>query len=68
MNLIETVPAGANLAVHLNGRPLGIIESNPEFAFSYWAERQRRARDDRRYSLRRGSVEYRVVNGQWRAT
>jgi hypothetical protein len=29
-------------AVHRNGRPIGIVETNFVFAISYWAERSRR--------------------------
>ncbi|MER9176233.1 hypothetical protein NKH72_21895 [Mesorhizobium sp. M0955] len=87
MSLIEAAPAGALMRPMLNGKSLGIIESNPEQAFSYWAGRARNGvlmaerageRRPRVYTLQRvawcrhrndyvPSVDYRFVDGEWRA-
>jgi hypothetical protein len=75
--VIETVPVGTTLTAMLNGRPLGIVESNVEHAFSYWGQRQRDAERNRKaagegrsrtYALvaDNGNV-YRFIDGQWRA-
>ncbi|RWB95625.1 MAG: hypothetical protein EOQ56_28160 [Mesorhizobium sp.] len=76
--ILETAPKGALLEAYLNGRSLGIVESNPETAFSYWGERARNGaraaerngeKRPRVYTLRRrgSGIEYRFINGEWRA-
>lgn len=75
---LDTVPAGVLLEAYLNGRSTGIIESNPEYAFTYWAGRARKGKQNaeangerrpRVYHLVRKDtgVVYDFVNDGWRA-
>jgi hypothetical protein len=76
--ILDTVPQGALLEAYLNGRSLGIVESNPELAFSHWGTRARQGAINaerngesrpRVYTLRRRDtgVFYRFINDEWRA-
>jgi hypothetical protein len=66
MNLIETVPAGAMLAVHQNGRLPGIVESDAEEALTRWGQRQRKNKNRTNTVVSDRGVIYGFHCRQWR--